>query len=242
MKEKIYTIPINEAFDEGGECPLCNLHQKLEKDTLDFVLGPSYMEEDMREKTNKTGFCKQHYDKMFKAQNRLGVALMVSTHLKKINNDLEKVLEREMKREKKKSPFKKTEDEPFLYNYTKSLSASCYVCERVEGHMKNYVDTIFYLWKKEEEFRKKVASGKGFCIEHFSLLMWEARTRLKEKEFKAFAEVLIPMQKENMARLDEELDWFIRKFDYRFQEEPWKNSKDSLERTILKISSAFMEK
>ena len=115
MKEKIYTIPINEAFDEGGECPLCNLHQKLEKDTLDFVLGPSYMEEDMREKTNKTGFCKHHYDKMFKAQNRLGVALMVSTHLKKINNDLEKVLEGEMKREKKKSPFKKTEDEPFLY-------------------------------------------------------------------------------------------------------------------------------
>ena len=92
MKEKIYTIPLTEAFEKDCECAFCEIERKLDKEILDYVLGPSYMEEDIREETNKHGFCKYHYDKMFHAQNRLGVALMVSTHLKKIKNDIESVL------------------------------------------------------------------------------------------------------------------------------------------------------
>ena len=65
MKEKIYTIPVNEAFDENGECPFCTLLKKTEDEVLNYVLGPSYMEEDVREETNKVGFCKHHIIKMF---------------------------------------------------------------------------------------------------------------------------------------------------------------------------------
>jgi hypothetical protein len=35
-----------------------------------------------------------------------------------------------------------------------------------------------------------------------------------------------------MDTLREDIKWFIKKFDYRYEEEPWKNSKDSVERTI----------
>ena len=31
MKEKIYTIPINEAFDQDCQCPLCLIEKRLEK-------------------------------------------------------------------------------------------------------------------------------------------------------------------------------------------------------------------
>ena len=30
MKEQIYTIPLNEAFDKDSECPFCELQKKLE--------------------------------------------------------------------------------------------------------------------------------------------------------------------------------------------------------------------
>ena len=107
--------------------------------------------------------------------------------------------------------------------------------------MDSYIETFFYLWKNESEFRDKVANGKGFCLEHLSRIVTEAKKRMKDADFAEFAGVIMPLQKENLKRLDEELDWFIQKFDYRFQNEPWKNSKDSLERAILKISSTRLK-
>ena len=240
MKEKIYTIPVNEAFDTPCECPLCTLNKKVDAEILDYVLGPSYMEEDIREETNKVGFCRYHYDKMFNAQNHLGVALMVSTHLKKINKELEDILEFEVKADEGRGFLKKSHDNRPLADFTQHISSSCYACERMEGRMNSYIETIFYLWKKEPEFRQKIANSNGFCLEHFSRLISEARKRMKQYDFLEFANTIIPLQKENMSRLDKELDWFIKKFDYRFQDEPWGNSKDSLERTILKLASVYV--
>ena len=40
----------------------------------------------------------------------------------------------------------------------------------------------------------------------------------------------------NLKRVDADLDWFIDKFDYRYKDEPWKNSKDAIERTIIKVN------
>lgn len=241
MKEKLYTIPVNEAFDRGGECPFCNLQKKLESDILNYVLGPSYMEEDVRGETDRLGFCKEHYRQMFQAGNRLGLALMLDTHLKKINGDLEKILEEEEKNAAgKRSLFKKETGTSPFEEYEETLKASCYACRRMEGRMDSYVDTFFHLWKTEPEFREKVKGGQGFCLEHFQRLLREGKQRLSAGDYRAFLELLIPIEKENLKRVEEELDWFIQKFDYRFKDEPWKNSKDAVERGILKVAAAHM--
>ena len=60
MKEQLYTIPVNEAFARDCECPVCAMYHKLKEDALDFTLGPSYMEDDIRMVTDKVGFCKEH--------------------------------------------------------------------------------------------------------------------------------------------------------------------------------------
>ena len=49
------------------------------------------------------------------------------------------------------------------------------------------------------------------------------------------------IQLENMERLNDELNWFIKKFDYRFVDEPWKNSRDSLFRSIIKLTGYFID-
>ena len=38
-----------------------------------------------------------------------------------------------------------------------------------------------------------------------------------------------------MKRLNEDLKWFIKKFNYEYTNEPWKNSRDCLVRGIFKI-------
>lgn len=47
---------------------------------------------------------------------------------------------------------------------------------------------------------------------------------------------------DNMKRVKEDLDWFIQKYDYRFRDEPWKNSKDAVERSLVKLNSIYKKK
>ena len=90
MKEKIYTIPLMDAFRAQDECPFCFIERNLEQHAMDFVLGSgaSYMEDDVRAETDKIGFCRTHYKKMFDYGNRLGTGLILTTHFKKKNEEL----------------------------------------------------------------------------------------------------------------------------------------------------------
>ena len=47
MREKIYTIPIHDAFAQDCECPVCVMYRKLEENAIRYTIGPgaSYMEE-----------------------------------------------------------------------------------------------------------------------------------------------------------------------------------------------------
>lgn len=92
MKEKIYNIPINDAMANAGECPLCFIEKKVEEQALDYVLGSgsSYMEYDTREMTDKAGFCRAHFKKMYDYGNTLGSAWILSTHYDRIIEQMEK--------------------------------------------------------------------------------------------------------------------------------------------------------
>ncbi|MGN1319424.1 MAG: DUF6062 family protein [Lachnospirales bacterium] len=239
MKETIYTIPVNDAFNEGGECPFCNMKKNLEKDSLDYVLGASYMEDDIREETNKMGFCKKHYKDMYKMGNRLGLALIIQTHLQKIKNDIEK-LSPSLK-EDKKGFFSKSKSENKVVSYIKNVSESCYVCNRINENFERYLDTFFYMWKKDKDIKEKVKNSKGFCIEHFGILIGMAKEKLSQKEYEEFIDIIVPIEIKNLDRLLGEVDHFINKFDHNYKDAPWGTAKDSLIRAILKTSSEFVE-
>lgn len=82
MKETLYTIPLNDAVGAGDECPFCYIEREVEQDLMDFVLGSgsSYMESDVREATDKAGFCRAHFKKMFDYGNTLGNGWILKTH------------------------------------------------------------------------------------------------------------------------------------------------------------------
>ena len=92
MKEKLYTIPLNDAVNAEDECPFCYIERKLEQDLMDFVLGSgaSYMESDIRSETNKAGFCRPHFKKMFDYGNTLGNAWILKTHYQETITEMKK--------------------------------------------------------------------------------------------------------------------------------------------------------
>ena len=88
MKERIYSIPLTEALEETRGCILCTLEKRLEEQAVLYFLGPSMMEPDSREITNKKGFCKSHMGMLFDKKNRLSLALMLETHVKELEKNL----------------------------------------------------------------------------------------------------------------------------------------------------------
>lgn len=90
MKEKLYTIPINDAFAMDSECPICAMKTLLENNAVEFTMGPSYMEDDIRMETDRLGFCKTHMKMVFDQNNKLGLALVLKTHIDRTNKEIEK--------------------------------------------------------------------------------------------------------------------------------------------------------
>jgi len=218
------------------------MYKSLETEAVDYILGPAYMTDTVRIETDKTGFCKKHIKQMYDKQNRLGVALMLHTHLKKINSDLERELQIFSSRKPKRSLFKKSaETINNVSSYLNNISESCYVCNRIDSTFLRYIDTFFYMWNNNADIREYVKNSSGFCLEHFSLLLEYAEKELSQNEYQEFCDIIINIEKKNLERLEDEIQWFINKFDYKYKDEPWKTAKDVLPRAVLKINSAYAE-
>ena len=245
MKEKIYTIPLMDAFMEQDECPFCFITRKLEQGAISFVLGSAYMEDDIREQTDEIGFCNHHYKKMYDYGNQLGNALMLCSHIKKINANLKTQLSN--------TAAQKT---PFLNKFKKlSLSAEapktaiakwaitnddkCYICNHFKNTYENYLDTFFEMLRTNKEFVQIVKDSKGFCIPHFGHIMEGAVQKLSEREQTEFYPILNEVMLSNMERIYEDISWFIEKYDYRNADKDWKNSKDAVPRAMQKLAGGY---
>jgi hypothetical protein len=190
------------------------------------------MEDDVRMVTDRTGFCATHAKELYRQQNRLGLALIMKTHMDRTIKDVERLSKGVVIGG---GLFKKKSDAPVV-EYLKKLDCSCFVCERVDNVFERYIATIFYLYEKESDFRQKLAGCKGFCHEHYALLYEQASQQLSGKYFNEFIEMLNSVYLENLKRVRDDLEWFIDKFDYRNADAPWKNSQDALPRTLLKTN------
>lgn len=236
MKEYLYTIPVNDALGKELECPLCAMRDSLESDAIDYTMGPSYMEDDIRAQTDDKGFCMHHLKMLYNHQNRLGLALILDTHVKKINKDIEQLMKSQPK-VASFSLFKKKMGTSNINDYIDKLNSSCFICDKINSTFEHYINTIFHLYKDDPTFVKRFNESKGLCIHHFGLLSKEAPKHLRGVDLVNFLEELNILYIKNMNRVKEDLDWFINKFDYRYTDEPWRTSKDVIPRAMLKTNS-----
>jgi len=253
MKEKIYTIPVNDAFSEDCECPMCLLEKHQEDDAISFVLSPALMEPDKRIDTNEKGFCRRHFKMLYdRKENVLGVSLIIDTHIQIQMEKLEKLIEKSSKGIEDDSKMNavrnlagsvgksSTATRKFIAGATEfldELEEKCEICDRIERIMERYADTAIWMYFNDSSFRENIKTGKGFCLPHYKLLLNTAMDSLGPKQCAVFTKDINEIMANNMARILDEVQWFSKKFDYRYKDEPWKNSKDAVPRAIDKLVS-----
>ena len=215
-RESIYTIPINEIFEEPHSCPICHMRNVLEERCIDFIMGAAMMEPDIRMETNEKGFCKTHFDQMLKKKNRLSLALMLQSRIKEVK--------KRVYDNSSKDAFKKSDE----------IMSDCYVCSRVNDAMDKMIDNCIVMFSKDREFRELFKKSEGLCIEHYSLLLKKAKAKLSKRDYADFFEASKELSYKAIETLEKDVDHFCSMFDYRNSGEDadWGNSRDSIERAI----------
>ncbi len=226
--EQIYTIPVGEAFDLVKEkpecgCPFCVLYKKLQSDEIDIILGASMMEPDIRIKTNEQGFCLSHYNIMLRRKRMLGMGLMMESHLAEVEKKIDG-----------KGLFGSKAGN--AVSSLGELEASCYVCGRINKNLSAMIATAVYLYESDLDFPKRFAAAPYFCLPHYRRMMDYASKKMNKKRFADFYDVAHGIESKYVKSLESDVSWFCKKFDYRYDEEPWYNSKDSVQRSVKFLS------
>lgn len=264
MKEKLYTIEVMDALKAADECPCCHLERKIEQDTISFVLGVSYMEDDIRAATDQAGFCRRHTKMMYDYGNSLGNAWILKTRMEYMRKQLKAQAQGKMTAPSGGSApavgIGSHGGKPFLFarlkagqktagkasggennksDWMKASEDTCYVCRKFEDTYGRILKTFLHLIRTEPEFLNQLKASKGFCIPHFADLLKACEESLEEREAKQVIPALYQLMSENLDRIQEDIDWFIDKFDYRNQDADWKNSKDAIPRTMQKLVGTY---
>lgn len=206
MKETIYTIPINEAFEQRDGCPLCRLDRRLESETLDYIMGAAMMEPDVRIGINHQGFCRDHYDRMLGMNRRLSLALTLESRL----GELRKYIEKDAKK-----AFGGSIDTAKAGKLLGEASGDCFVCRRIADTEEKYYKNLLFMWKTEEGFRKLFVEQPYFCLRHTVALSERAVDNLGKKLAPDFQRALLDIFDSALTALNGDVSAFCKSFDYR---------------------------
>lgn len=246
MKYHIDTIPVWDAVKLDQECFLCSLQRKIECTEAERFLGASVMEPDVRIQVNEKGFCAAHHKMLFGMNNRLGHALMLESHIAETKRRLSPVFRDIAKRSdeyaecslgaklngKQKSTRNSLLD---MISRIDNVGKSCILCDSIHENMERYYRTFFYLYENDPAFTDAFRKIKGVCLEHLPLILSLAVEYLPEKKAAVFIRDLLDKETASIDRIGNDVSWFIKKFDYRYEKEDWKNSRDAVERAVNEL-------
>jgi len=238
MKEKIYTIPINEALEANSFCPFCFLHHKLEDDAIRYTIGPAMMESDFRIITNEKGFCQKHMRELCAMSKALPLSLLLQSHL----DSVIKLLDADVSTPTK-SIFKKRHSKKDDFASTiEKLASSCAVCERIEHTFSRYINSFIYMLKNEKGFLDKVLACSGFCMEHFSALSLDASRELTDSQYQKLFVPIISLQRARVSKYHTYITNFANSFDYRNAGKPIDAPKNVIHETGELLNGEFIPK
>lgn len=243
MKYHIDTIPLWDAINTNSECMFCTISRHIELQKVEKYLGASLMDPNTRIEVNKSGFCQKHLKMLNDSGiNKLGVALLLHSIL----TDQKPVILSSIEQAKKRISLNRkslitvnsknisTSIEKTITTINKA-SDSCIICYSINKTMQRYYKTFFHLWKNDTEYHEKFLKSKGICLPHIASILEFSKSSLSKKEQIKFLEEIYELTAKSLETELFDLNHFIKKYDYRSNELPWGNSKDSVERTTNKL-------
>lgn len=225
MNYHIDTGLIKDKLKVDCECPLCEIKQVVEEQFIHEFLNDAVMEDNTRIKVGKHGFCSRHFDMLFSRQNKLSVALQICTRIDVMSPKLEQVSS--LKSAQKQADF-------ILENIN-----DCAICDLVEDSMIKYYKTMAQMFMNERNFFKSLLATKGFCLEHYAMLLKYAK--YAGPMAKEYVSLLSGLESRNLKRIRGDLQGFCDKHDYRNALQPLGESETALPRTRIKLYSKKYE-
>ena len=183
------------------------------------------MEPDIRIKTNEQGFCNKHYGIMLSRKRMLGMGLILESHLASVTEKI------------KKKALLKDPSAPSVQALSQ-LNEDCYVCARIAKNLNAMISTAVYLYETDDDFKKKFELQPYFCIPHYTAMLSYASKKMNKRLFKDLFDTAQKVEENYIAELNKDVSWFCKKFDYLYDQEPWYNSKDSVQRSIKFLTGA----
>jgi hypothetical protein len=198
MRESILTIPVNEVFEPKEGCPICRMRDTVEAHISEYIMGAAMMEPDVREETNKLGFCIVHYPMLAKQGNRLSLGLTINTHLAEVRKkvfETKNVFASKSKRADK-------------------IESTCFVCTKVDWGVNHMLKTVFVMFDKDPKFKKMFKEQEYFCLPHYHMLATKSEQMHKNSR-PEFLKALDEVVAEYAKKLNSDVGEFCDSFDYR---------------------------
>lgn len=198
-------IELREAMDTWG-CPLCRLSAKAEQSYIRSLNYERVLDLNTRDALKKSrGLCERHSRKWEKLQgSALGIAIVYRVTVLDLLRDTEEP---------------KIKSQGFLRRLSNSSHLSedleahgtCLACDIGQGTVDRFASLLIQDIDDPELQKSLIGSG-GLCLPHL-------RTALSKKMRTSSSETLISIHRQAWQQMMGELEEFIRKNDYRFQDE-----------------------
>jgi hypothetical protein len=204
---KLEISKVHDAYGAGGECPLCALLESAEDIYLRSFQHSRVMEPNVRVQTNESGFCADHYRKLYAGENKLGLSLMLHTHLQgKLPGLLKSLSELSTAGGGRRAADLRAA----AARRMGSLKDRCFVCDLLDGGRDRYAFTILYLWRKDPDFPAILTSSRGFCVPHFLDMLAAAEKLLRGDRLQQWLDTVVPLMSASLTRLEKELFSFTQ--------------------------------
>jgi hypothetical protein len=239
---KLEISRVHDAYAAGGECPLCSLRGHAELTYMQSFRSNRVMEPSVRQKTNETGFCPEHYRGLYAGEGKLGLALVVHTHLQQKLPELREALEAaaDAAAADRKGGRKATELLEELTTRLAGLRDRCFICDMLEADLERYAFTILYLWQKDPEFPAVLRASQGFCLDHFLFMLKRARKVLRGDALARWLGEVVPLMTGSLERLEKDLLAFTQLHQGTNRSLGTEEERSALARTLQKLAGRLM--
>jgi len=246
MKQQLHTLPIWERFETRSECPFCEILEETEDSYISGMFRDMIVDQKFISFLKDNSFCSNHFARLMEYRDKFGLALLLSKLLDFEIANLKSVNFRKHIPEPSKGPFQKFMErfittapiKKYERPHDKPMENKCALCDHLIDREQDFMETLIQLWGDNLHFRALYYNNRGFCLQHFYTLIQHAPRILNEQDLDNFLDTSFEIQFQSMKELNEDLKWFIKKFNYQYYNKPWNNSKDSLARSIFKMKKA----
>jgi len=229
VKYELETLPVQDAWASDAPCPLCRLMKAAEDRHVNYYLGNSVMNPETRLQVNETGFCPRHFPMLREAGRAHHLGLVAHTHLQSVRGRLDAAIRRLVQGGSAK-------DAAAFSASIRGITEGCLVCRSMERDLERYAYTAVVLHRDDEEFRRHFWASRGPCLPHAADLAEMAAAVLGRSARRRFLTVLGEHVGHILARLEDDVLHFTRKFDPQYDDEDWGEARDAHARTVQMLA------